>query len=56
MFPLNHDQLITNFKILHSFPNEIDLQLAEAFEINSKKRTIIDVEYNELSSIIGLFL
>ena len=55
MFPPNHDQLINNFKILHSFPNKIDLQLAEAFEIKSKN-PIINVKYNELSSMLGLFL
>ena len=55
MFPPNHDQLINNFKILHSFPNKIDLQLAEAFEIKSKN-PIINVKCNELSSMLGLFL
>ena len=34
---------------------KIDLQLAEAFEIKSKN-PIINVKYNELSSMLGLFL
>ena len=54
MFPPNHDQLINNFKILHYFPNKIDLQLAEAFEIKSKN-PIMNVKYNELSSMLGFF-
>ena len=55
MFPSNHDQLLNNSKILHSFPSKIDLHHDEAFEIMSKK-TIINVKYNELISILGLFL
>ena len=55
MFPPNHDQLINNFKNFHSFPNKMDLQLAEAFEIKSKN-PIINVKYNELLSMLGLFL
>ena len=54
-FPPNHELLVNNFKILHSFPNKIDQQLTEAFEIKSKN-AIINVKYNELSSMLGLFL
>jgi hypothetical protein len=54
MSPPNYNILINNFKVIHSFPNKINLKIAEALEIKYRN-PFINVKYNDHYQLLKLF-